>query len=158
MYALTIQQPWIWAIEHAGKRIENRTCYPPRFILEGDAFALHAGKTFNEDGFTGLREENIMVPDSEPLPLGCVCGIAKVKPPILKALYDDGHNVIQVIECGSQNRIQLGSQAKWFVGPYGWPLTELEWLMDPIPCRGNQGFWRLPDDVHRNLASQLMGF
>jgi hypothetical protein len=41
MKALSIQQPWAWAIIHAGKRVENRT-WSTRFR---GPFFIHAGKT-----------------------------------------------------------------------------------------------------------------
>ena len=39
MKALTVRQPWAWAIVHAGKRIENRT---RRTNFRG-RFYIHAG-------------------------------------------------------------------------------------------------------------------
>lgn len=43
--ALTVKQPWAWAILHAGKRVENRPCVPgaARPLL------IHAGRSVDPD-------------------------------------------------------------------------------------------------------------
>ncbi|MEV4212644.1 DUF4326 domain-containing protein [Micromonospora sp. NPDC049662] len=41
--ALTVQQPWAWAIAYAGKRVENRTWAPPEAAI-GHLLAIHAGQ------------------------------------------------------------------------------------------------------------------
>lgn len=43
IWALTEQQPWGWAIAHAGKRVENRTWAPPRAVI-GKTIAVHGGR------------------------------------------------------------------------------------------------------------------
>ena len=40
MKALTIKQPWAWAITHGTKRVENRTWKPPFHII-GQRIAIH---------------------------------------------------------------------------------------------------------------------
>ncbi len=37
------------------------------------------------------------------------------------------------------------------VGRWGWLLTDVE-LCDPIPCKGKQGVFRLPDDVAERVS------
>lgn len=46
MKALSIQQPWAWAIIHAGKDVENRT-WPTQFR---GRVLIHAGKKLDCDG------------------------------------------------------------------------------------------------------------
>lgn len=44
MKALTLRQPWAWAVMHGGKDVENRA-WPNRPALEiGETLAIHAGK------------------------------------------------------------------------------------------------------------------
>lgn len=39
----------------------------------------------------------------------------------------------------------------WTPGGWAWELDEVEALAEPIPCRGRQGVWRLPDDVAEEI-------
>jgi hypothetical protein len=48
MKALTLWQPWSWAIAHAGKRIENRTWRPLGCVIN-QQIAIHAGKQLDLD-------------------------------------------------------------------------------------------------------------
>ena len=41
MRALTVRQPWAWAIAEGYKDIENRSWYPR--LEPGEVFAIHAG-------------------------------------------------------------------------------------------------------------------
>ncbi|MBB3041198.1 hypothetical protein [Nocardioides soli] len=46
MKALTVQQPWAWAIVHGGKDVENRTqAWSYRGLL-----AIHAGARWSDRG------------------------------------------------------------------------------------------------------------
>ena len=40
MHALTLRHPWVWAVAHLGKRIENRTWEPPEDLI-GKHIAIH---------------------------------------------------------------------------------------------------------------------
>ena len=57
MLALSIRQPWAWAIIHAGKDVENRSENMARRAerLVGQIILIHAGKTFDPDGFDTLE-------------------------------------------------------------------------------------------------------
>lgn len=52
MKALTVQQPWAWAIIHGGKTIENRTTL---WKYRGP-LAIHAGKRFSNRGAKRVLE------------------------------------------------------------------------------------------------------
>ncbi|MBU9945035.1 MAG: hypothetical protein KTQ12_10425 [Dermatophilaceae bacterium] len=39
----------------------------------------------------------------------------------------------------------------WAPGRWAWRLADVEPLTSPIPCKGRQGVWRLPDDTVRQL-------
>jgi hypothetical protein len=117
--ALTIHQPWAWAIAHAGKRIENRTWKPP-VSLVGSHLAIHAGKVFSDDGELSLILRGFDPPDTYVR--GAIVAVAKV--------------------AGWVER----SGDPWFVGPIGWELSELR-VFEPVPCKGAQGLWLVPDGV-----------
>lgn len=68
MKALSIRQPWAWAIMSGQKTIENRTW---RTTYRG-ALLIHAGRTFDRDGLDHLRD----VP--ELLQLGALLGTVRL--------------------------------------------------------------------------------
>ena len=55
MLALSIRQPWAWAIIHAGKDVENRSENMARRAerLVGQIILIHAGKSLDLGGFDG---------------------------------------------------------------------------------------------------------
>lgn len=54
MMALTVKQPWAWAIVHSTKRVENRTWPPPDKIIR-QRIAIHAGATFDRSALLHCR-------------------------------------------------------------------------------------------------------
>jgi hypothetical protein len=123
--ALSIRQPWAWAILHAGKDIENRDWHTN---FRGHVL-IHAGK-----GMTA-REYH--------LALAC---IADVSPDIELPSYGElrrggivGRAVIT--DC------VMRSNSPWFQGRYGFVLTSVE-LLPFYPCKGALGFFEVqtPED------------
>jgi hypothetical protein len=134
MLALTILQPWAWAILRGGKRIENRRWRPPPSLL-GKRFALHAGKSTVElvshDVRTFItKRTDGMTWEPDGLYLGAMVGTAKL---------------IGVVQ---------ESRDPWFAGPYGWVLDEVRELEAPIPCRGFQMLWKPTPGVEAQILEQ----
>jgi hypothetical protein len=79
MLALSIRQPWAWAIIHAGKDVENRSENMARRAerLIGQIILIHAGKTVDSGGFNTLENFGIAYPDD--LPLGGIVGSARIE-------------------------------------------------------------------------------
>lgn len=134
MKALTIRQPWAWAIFHAGKDIENRD-WPTR--LRG-RIAIHAAKGMTFDEYHDFCElqgnilkagfgSDVIVPAFDWLPRGVIVGTA------------------EIVDCVSE------SGSPWFFGNYGFVLKNAQPLDKPIPCRGALGFWDVPEDILRQL-------
>lgn len=116
LYALTLKQPWLWAVLHAGKTIENRKWPPPAKIIR-KIIALHASKGFDYSGTDFLWHRGLSFP--APLPRGCILGIATVEGYLTQ------------------------SADPWFFGPYGWVLSNVRVLPEPIPARGMLGLWQV---------------
>lgn len=133
MRALTLWQPWAWAIAHAGKRIENRNWPPPRWII-GEEIAIHAGKKIDKDDAFDLLDE--LEHDDVDFVLGAVVAVATVK---------------GWVDSMSEEH----PQAKWFCGPCGWVLVDVVPLRSPVPCRGYQKLWNLPDEVMAQVFKEL---
>lgn len=124
MKALSIRQPWAWAILHAGKGIENRDW---RTDYRGPVL-IHTGKGCTEEEYKSfLRfrrdEEGIALDPPTPpladLPRGGIVGEA------------------EIVDCVTR------SDSPWFFGKYGFVLRNVRPL--PFqPCRGQLGFFE-PD-------------
>jgi hypothetical protein len=65
MLALSIRQPWAWAIIHAGKDVENRSENMARRSerLVGQIILIHAGKSLDRGGFDKLDDFGLDYPD-----------------------------------------------------------------------------------------------
>lgn len=89
MLALSIRQPWAYAILHLGKDIENRD---RRFKYRGK-FLIHASKTIEWHDVEYLRRKCFKLPDK--FLVGGIVGTA------------------EIIDCVDK------SNSEWFVGDYG---------------------------------------
>lgn len=127
MKALTIKQPWAWAIINAKRKrkdIENRTWTTS---LRG-TIAIHAGKAVVRDAeFPGGASQ----PKDGELEAGAIIGVV---------------DLLKVVE---------EHTSPWFWGPYGFVLGNPRPLKKPIPIKGALGFWNVPDDISRQIRRQL---
>jgi hypothetical protein len=120
MKAISIQQPWAYAILHLGKDVENRTWktkYRGRILI-------HAGKTIDKKGVGWLndlllREGSKSLP--EDLPTGGIVGAVEIT-----GVIDKSYPNI------------------WFFGPYGWKLKNP--IAFPfVPYKGQLGIFECKD-------------
>jgi hypothetical protein len=94
MKTLSIQQPWAWAILHAGKDIENRNWYTN---IRGRVL-IHAGKRLDQEGLDYLRFAGIKTPPT--FELGGIVGS------------------VEIVDCVRK------SDSKWFYGLFGFVLKD----------------------------------
>ena len=118
MKALSIRQPWAWAILH-GKDIENRkwkTTYTGSFLI-------HAAKTFDKEGYRWLCKNSHLlkanIPHSSFFQTGGIVGRAKI------------------VECLDR------CNSPWFSGPYGFVISEAQ-PVSFTPCKGSLNFFEVP--------------
>lgn len=138
MLALTIHQPWAWAIVHDKKRIENREWEPPRQVI-GRYIAIHAGgvpRTKKAHAELGNVARQIGAPTTDELVFGAVVGIARV---------------VRVIH--AEPRPQ-SPHFLWWVGPLAWELDNVFALPTPLRCKGQPKLWELPSDLHQAVRRQ----
>ena len=111
MKALSIQQPWAWAIINGGKDIENRSWYTG---FRGRVL-IHTGKKFDKDECSYIQGVfGISVPTD--LPTGGIVGS------------------VEIIDCVKE------SKSKWFFGEYGFVLRN-PISLPFMPYRGQLGFF-----------------
>lgn len=124
MKALSVRQPWAWAILN-GKSVENRdwyTTFRGRVLLHaskgctraefGDACAF-----MHDIGFA------VPVPELEDLPRGAIVG------------------AMTIVDCVQRHK------SPFFAGRYGFVLENVVALVRPVPCKGALGFFEVPEEV-----------
>ena len=106
MKALSVRQPWPWAMWHAGKGVENRSWYT---AFRGQML-IHAGKQLDKDAwFSAMPDQSWYDADRDcivraaELPLGAIVG------------------VVTVVGCLPLIRVPK-DQAEWACGPYCWMI------------------------------------
>uniref|UniRef100_A0A6M3JMG7 Putative ASCH domain-containing protein n=1 Tax=viral metagenome TaxID=1070528 RepID=A0A6M3JMG7_9ZZZZ len=124
MRALSIQQPWAWAILH-GKPVENRT-WPVRHM---GPFLIHTGKKFDREGYVWLLKNRKLLTEDIPHPdqfkMGGVIGRSNI------------------VDCVDRH------PSPFFFGPWGFVLKDSQ-PVDFIPCKGKLGFFEVKiGDKHR---------
>ena len=122
VYALSVRQPWAWAIIHAGKDIENRSWKHgnPGLKFRGRV-AIHAAKGMTrdeyEDGADWIRRCGARCPHAADLWRGGIIGTVEIA------------DVVR------------SSMSPWFFGPVGLKLRD-PLPIDFIPSSGALGFFR----------------
>jgi len=178
MKALTLKQPWAWAVAHAGKDVENRTWKPPASVI-GQRIAIHAGCTpldaNDEEGLDAYEDIIIKfgiaaedAPDDHPIVLrhhpvkrgriwlGGIVAVATIAGWIKENGDWQTPGISGVSrETGNPFIVDRGLDSRWFAGPYGWLLAHVITLPKPIACRGAQGLWNVPADIEAEINKQL---
>jgi hypothetical protein len=112
MKALSIRQPWAWAILHAGKDIENRTWYTNfRGVI-----LIHAGKKVDKEGIEFIEYQTGILLSKEMLITGGIIGS------------------VEIVDCVTS------SKSKWFLGKHGFALRN-PISLPFIQYKGQLGFF-----------------
>ncbi|MDY6960283.1 MAG: ASCH domain-containing protein [Pseudomonadota bacterium] len=129
MMALSVRQPWAWAIIYARKDIENRN-WPTRFR---GRFLVHASKGMTRDEYEDCLDTMCAISRAAPFPKGLTL-------PTFDELERGGIvGSVDLVDCVSDH------SSPWFFGTYGFVLRNPEPL--PFrPVRGALGFFS-PDAV-----------
>ena len=119
MRALSIRQPWAWLVVNGYKDIENRTWST---AFRGRIY-VHAGQRMVADDYPEQREylarAGIVIPTE--LPRGAIVG------------------EVTITGCSSS------SGSPWFCVPYGSTLDDPVAYEQPVPCRGQLGFFKVDE-------------
>lgn len=174
MKALSIRQPWAWAILHAGKRVENRDWqHTPRWMV-GQSICLHASKGCTREEHYEAVESILRVPGVDhlaahralldetskgyrpalTLPRGAIVGKARVVDVVQTDA--DGHRW----HTTSRNSVAYCQRCTlypdqcdgpcpfadpWAVpGSLGILLADVVPLATPVPFKGALGFFEVP--------------
>lgn len=119
--ALSVRQPWAWAIIHGGKDIENRSWQAVNHGLrQRGRIAIHAAKGMTQDEYWAAREFMMAMgqycPDPHELYRGGVIGS------------------VEVVDVVSRH------DSPWFFGPRGLVLRDPQ-MCGFVPARGALGYF-----------------
>jgi hypothetical protein len=126
MKALSIHQPWAWAILHAGKTVENRTWS----TRHRGPLLIHASKTKSsydrEARLDWLKVYGVELPKWEELVAGAILG------------------VVELVDCLQVSGV---GPSRWVEGPVCWVLADPRAYAAPISFRGAQGLFEVPNSI-----------
>lgn len=150
MRALSIRQPWIWAILNAGKRIENRDW--SGCAVRGPLL-LHASKgtgtlgDFDDDVETlcsQVHRSRVAAEVAEKTKArGRIGEIWRPRPDLIRGGIVGVCNLVDAVH---------SSPDPWFFGPLGLVLADVR-ALPFTPFSGDLGFFDVPDDI----AGPLLG-
>jgi hypothetical protein len=127
MQAISIKQPWAWAILHAGKDVENRS--HNKFKNLSGRVLIHASKSIDPEGRTFIAKHfDIIVPSD--LPRGGIVGSIEV------------------------TGFTTSSKSLWFFGPYALTLWDPK-PCEFIPYKGALGIFHVNDDLVKGIYNVL---
>jgi hypothetical protein len=131
--AISVRQPWAWAIIFAGKDIENRSWQAVNHGLrQRGRIAIHAAKGMARDEYECARDTINHILHSRGTDLRCPAPADLLRGGVIGS--------VEVVDVVSD------SDSPWFFGPRGLVLRDPEvWTF--IPCIGALGYfeWRRAD-------------
>ena len=126
--AITVVQPWAWAIAHVGKNIENR----PWYTYQRGTIAIHAGQIWRRED---RMPRGVRQPKDDEIVTGAIIAIA------------------DLVDCVESVRSKWFHE-----GEYGWVLDNIRPLKPPIPCTGALSFWKVPPRKVSVILQQLTSY
>jgi hypothetical protein len=139
MKALSVRQPWAWAIIHGGKNIENRNWAPK---VRPGRIAIHSAKRWAGDD--ALKTVELLVDEKMPgeFMLGWIIGTVDVIDTHMPSYGLQGRwGACEVHGCETWGQNVLSHWVLSNPRPGPW-----------IECKGKLGLWTLPDDIAARLT------
>ncbi len=141
MKAISLWQPWASALM-LGKGFKEHETRHWSTNYRG-LVAIHAAKRWTRDEVYALDE---LVSAGFPLnspPRGCVLGYAELR------------DCVEITDVSTPPRMPRDRIAgNWTPGRFAWRFTNHVLLPEPIPYRGAQGFFDVPDSLLNVVAVQ----
>ena len=146
MKALSIRQPWAWAILHAGKDVENRDWISAgknrrdahALMTRGEQFLLHASATMRKrDDYQACRDLLIDLNPEDALRL---------------PKWGEWADIGGIVGIGRIVEIADTVKSPWFFGPVGLVLADVK-PCKFTPFKGALGFFDVPDHIAREALA-----
>lgn len=143
MKAITIIQPWATLIALREKKFETRSW---RTKYRGE-LAIHAGKKIDREACEVPEIKAALMRHgytADNLPTGAVLAIANMTECwSIGTDYQSGMPLLYNGTGGTDQRVSLKEDKFGFFYPgrYAWEMFGVKRLAEPIPSKGQQGFW-----------------
>lgn len=137
--ALTLKQPWAYAVTRLGKNVENRSWT----TRHRGMLAIHAGS-----GWAGNEAQSAVA-------FSARCGYGDVQPARRQKAA-----IVAVVDLVDVCGVGLDGRG-CYCGPWAmerqwhWRLANPRALAVPVPCKGRLGLWDLPTDVEAAVLGQI---
>ena len=133
MKAISLWQPWASAIALGHKSIETRGWA----TRHRGPIAIHAAKrwTADERETAAVLDERNGLVGLKDAPRGCIVAVAEI------ASVRPSEHLIEGID---EIEEMLGNYGP---GRFGWMLENVRPLHDPLPFKGKQGLFEVPDEL-----------
>lgn len=153
LQAITVWQPWAYAIAQGVKLVENRDWVPGKRLQPGDDLVIHAAVKRE-----GVQSDWLEM-RTRARAAGTIDKVATYEVAHLNRIVAYGA-IVAVARFDGIARSDLDlapEQRAWWVGRYGWKLSNVRQLREAVPVRGQQALWavgaREDDLIRRVLAS-----
>lgn len=169
MKCISLWQPWASALVCGSKRCETRSWRPPDFVI-GKRIAIHASKRWGADErewaeYLTTRRGIYLGMDPASPPLGAIVGVAtlvgwmtterafpdEITRLIISAIHageplpdDAPMTMYRGKAISTPNEYWLGN---YYPNRFAWIFEDPVQFKAPIPYRGAQGFFEVPDDI-----------
>lgn len=171
MKAFTVYPWWAFAFCHLGKNVENRGWKPSKTQLaHGEWVAIHAGaRKLSGARFPETSELMSLADDATGLrggPGGGWLGIDVLG--FDRVIFRNMEQVVTyedskvprsaVVAVAQYNGATQGVAMPWgHLDGFQWRFSAVVPLGTPVPIRGQQGLWTLPQGVTERIAAQVPG-
>lgn len=135
MKALSIKQPWAWAILNAGKDVENRD-WMTKFR---GTVAIHTSQRMSVEEwqeYVFLSREVCNYSSNDP---------EKLLPNDTDLFRGAILGTVEIVDC-----VEF-SDSPWFFGEFGFVLQNPKKLVEPIYCKGALGFWEVSKEIEAHF-------
>lgn len=140
MKALPLWQPWASLVAVGAKRVETRHYAPAKLGLQyGQRIAIHATVTEHHLWECTRAFFRDHIEDPKALPLGAIVATCTLD----RASLITEHTAGQLLEVDPQE-FAFGNYEP---GRWAWVLKHVEQLSEPVPFKGSQGTFDVPDEL-----------
>lgn len=143
MKTISLWQPWATLVAIEAKRIETRHWAAPRGVV-GERIAIHAAKRTSELWVCDERPFSEYAHELTDLPLGALVATA-----VIDRCAPMNERGIAELKATQPHEHAFGHYA---IGRYAWVLRDVRRLERPVPFRGAQGFFDVPDEALAAVA------
>lgn len=138
MRTISLWQPWASLVAVGAKRIETRH-WPAPATLVGQRIGIHAAKTTSHLPICSEWPFSEHIDDPRALPLGAVVATAVLDR--CRPITSEGAALLE------ERDRQEAAFGLYSPGRFAWVLRDVIALEGPVPFRGSQGFFDVPDQA-----------